>query len=142
VFVMLDRSRARTRGAVVVAALVGCLAVAATAVATVAVTSGGGTTGKVDFATSQILLETPANVYQKVTTMDVTTSSGPLVVRFDAQAYDEGKRNINDRSGQTASFSWATTASNGKHTIQVDFRNLNQFDVAGLVRWTLTADHG
>jgi hypothetical protein len=140
---------------------------------------GGGSTGKVDFDSSNVLLETPSATYQKVTSMNVTTASGPLVIRFDAQAYvndfnsggsfdgthyaamlvrvtvdgvtvapggvrfttNEGKRNINDPSGQTASFSWATSVGSGTHKVEVDFRSLTTFDLSGLVRWTLTADH-
>ena len=145
-----------------------------------AVGSGGGTTGKVDFSTSQVVMETPSASWQEVTSMDVTTASGPLVVRFDAQAYvddydsnaqfvgtayaatlvrvlvdgvavqpnavrfttNEGKRNINDHNGQSASFSWAGTATTGNHTITVQFRSLTKFDISGFVRWTLTVDHG
>jgi hypothetical protein len=49
--------------------------------------SGGGPTGKVDYQTSNVRLETPSGTWQNVTSMSVNTGSGPLVVRFDAQAY-------------------------------------------------------
>jgi hypothetical protein len=49
--------------------------------------SGSGSTGKVNFRTSDVLLETPSSTFQNVTTMNVTTGDGPVVVRFDAQAY-------------------------------------------------------
>ena len=142
--------------------------------------SGSGNTGKVDFKTSDIKLETPSSAWQNVTSMNITTASGPLVVRFDAQAYvddfnsganfdgthysatlvralldgvalppggvrfttNEGKRNVLDLNGQAASFSWATTASGAPHTITIQFRSLTTFDISGLTRWTLTADHG
>lgn len=142
--------------------------------------SGSGATGKVNFKTSTVLLETPSGTWQNVTSMTVTTASGPLVIRFDAQAYindfnsganfdgthyaatlirvlldgatvppgavrfttNEGKRNVLDQAGQAVSFSWATTASSAAHTIKVQFRSLTTFDISGLRRWTLTADHG
>jgi hypothetical protein len=142
--------------------------------------SGSGSTGKVDFKTSNVRIETPSSTYQNVTSMNITTGIGPLVVRFDAQAYvddynsggnfdgshyaatlvrvlldgaivppgpavrfttNEGKRNINDLSGQSASFSWATTVSSGAHTVKVQFRSVTTYDISGFVRWTLTADH-
>jgi hypothetical protein len=144
-----------------------------------AMSSGGGSTGNVDFQTSNVRLETPSGTWQNVTSMNITTGTGPLVVRFDAQAYvndfnssatfdgshyaatlvrvlldgaavspgavrfttNEGKRNILDRYGQTASFSWATKASSGAHTIKVEFRSVTTYDISGFVRWILTADH-
>jgi hypothetical protein len=142
--------------------------------------SGSGNTGKVDFKTSDVRLETPSSAWQTVTTMAITTANAPLVVRFDAQAYvddfnsganfdgthyaatlvrvlldgavvppggvrfttNEGKRNALDLNGQAVSFSWATTATAAGHTITVQFRSLTTYDISGLVRWTLTADHG
>ncbi len=160
-----------------VALVAACLG---TATVASAVAHGSGSTGKVDFDSSNVLIETPSGTFQKVTSMNVTTAGGPLVVRFDAQAYEndfnaggsfdgthyaamlvrvtvdgtvvspggvrfttnEGKRNIDDTNGQAASFSWATTVSAGTHTVEIDFRSLTTFDISGLVRWTLTADHG
>jgi hypothetical protein len=141
--------------------------------------SGGGPTGNVNFTTSNVRLETPSGTWQAVTSMNVTTGSGPLVVRFDAQAYvndydsggnfdgthyaatlvrvlldgaavspgavrfttNEGKRNLLDQYGQAASFSWATKAKSGAHTVKVVFRSVTTYDISGFVRWTLTADH-
>jgi hypothetical protein len=141
--------------------------------------SGSGPIAEVDFQTSNVKLETPSGTWQQVTSMNVNTGSGPLVVRFDAQAYvndfnsgatfdgthyaatlvrvlldgavlspgavrfttNEGKRNIQDQSGQTASFTWATKASSGTHTVKVEFRSVTTYDISGFVRWTLTAEH-
>jgi hypothetical protein len=41
----------------------------------------------VDFKTSDVLLETPSATWQDVTSLPATTGGGPVVVRFDAQAY-------------------------------------------------------
>ena len=75
----------RRRSAWIVVALGAVLATLGGAAAW-AIGSGGGTTGKVDFSTSQVVMETPSASWQEVTSMDITTASGPLVVRFDAQA--------------------------------------------------------
>jgi hypothetical protein len=169
----------RRRAFWVVTGLVVCLAVLGGA-AIGSTLSGGGSTGKVDFRTSTVLLETPSSTFQNVTSMNITTAGGPVVVRFDAQAYvndfnadanfdgthfaailvrvlldgsvvppgpavrfttNEGKRNVLDLHGQAASFSWATTAGSGTHTIKVQFCGLHTYDLSGLVRWTLTVDH-
>jgi hypothetical protein len=141
--------------------------------------SGGGPTGQVDFQTSNVRLETPSGTWQNVTSMNVTTGSGPLVVRFDAQAYvndfnsggtfdgthyaatlvralldgavlspgavrfttNEGKRDIQDQSGQAASFTWAAKVTNGAHAVKLEFKSVTTYDLSGFVRWTLTADH-
>jgi hypothetical protein len=173
-------SRRGVRTAWVVTIAVVAIAVAGGAAFAGVRAVGSGVTGKVDFATSEVRLETPSSAWQKVTTMNVTTAAGPLVVRFDAQAYvddfnsggvfdgrhyaatlvrvlvdgaklspsgvrfttNEGKRNIRDFNGQSASFSWAGTVGAGGHTVEIDFRSLTKYDISGFQRWTLTADHG
>ena len=160
-------------GALGIVILAGGVAIGATV-------TGSGDTGKVKFRTSDVLLETPSSTWQDVTSMNVTTASGPIVIRFDAQAYvndfdsdamfdgthyaatlvralldgavvppggvrfttNEGKRNVKDVAGQAASFAWATETTSDVHTVKVQFRGLNTFDLSGLVRWTLTVDHG
>jgi hypothetical protein len=62
----------------------------------------------------------------------------PGAVRFTT---NEGKRDVLDQYGQTASFSWAAKAKSGAHTIKVEFRSVTTYDISGFVRWTLTADH-